>query len=160
MNQAIDDFLDEKNRCYLLIGEEENWITSLKENVWGFQKHSQGLWNTTQPNDLIAFYVTKPLQKIIGFGIVKEKFVDDRILWKDEKLYARSLWSNKISFEIIFVCRKLNNGIQLPERLFLQTSRKIVSNKFFTDLIINADLKWSSKVFENIKTKYLSNVRI
>ena len=65
MNQAIDDFLDEKNRCYLLIGEEENWITSLKENVWGFQKHSQGLWNTTQPNDLIAFYVTKPLQKII-----------------------------------------------------------------------------------------------
>ena len=145
-----------ENRCYILVGEKQNWEVGLENQVWGFKKSAIGSWNTTQPKEFVAFYVTKPIQKIIGFGVVKEKFVDEKFLWNDEKLFRRSLWPYKLSIEPFYVCKNWERGISLPHDYFLQVSRRVVPKDFFFDLVKNADSKWRTKIFakmNNGKTK-------
>jgi len=77
--------IQEELRYYLLVGDEENWEISIKEKIWGFTDNSKGMWNTTKKGEFLAFYVTSPVKKIIGFGKVSEKFIDDKLLWNDEK---------------------------------------------------------------------------
>lgn len=59
---------------FVLVGDEKTWHVSFEKKIWGFSEKMRGFWNTTQHGDLLAFYVTKPTKKIIGFGKVKEKF--------------------------------------------------------------------------------------
>ena len=142
-----------KNRTYILVGEKQNWKVALEKKIWGFQKKSKGLWNTTKENDLIAFYVTKPLKKIIGFGIVKNKFVDQKLVWNDEKFLNRAIWIYKVSFDIFYVCDKWKNGIFLPKKMFLQTSRRVIDKNFFIELVKLADSKWEMNIYKKIFEK-------
>lgn len=51
-------------RHLILVGDENTWKTALKHHQWGFSERNVCLWNTTNENDLILFYVTKPIQKL------------------------------------------------------------------------------------------------
>ena len=64
---------DIMNKYYILVGDEENWKISIKNKIWGFSERNKGSWNKTKPGEYLAFYVTSPIKKIIGFGIVKGK---------------------------------------------------------------------------------------
>lgn len=94
----MDTISELSTRTYLLIGSKENWEVSLDRQLWGFTEQSKGSWNTTKTGDLLAFYVTTPVKKIIGFGKVIDKMISDDIIWNDEKRFKRSLWKYKISF--------------------------------------------------------------
>ena len=141
-----------ENRCYILIGEELNWTVAFENQVWGFKENSKGSWNTTKPGDLLAFYVTRPIQKIIGFGVVKGKFIDNKILWNDEKCYKRSLWNYKISFDPFYNCKNWDRGITLPHGYLLQVSRKVIPKDFFFELVTKADFKWHTKIFQKMNS--------
>jgi len=80
-------------RYYILVGSEENWKVSLEQNLWGFTENSKGSWNTTMTGDVLAFYVTRPLKKVIGFGRVGKKFSSDDLVWNDEKSFNSSIWN-------------------------------------------------------------------
>ncbi|MDE1878098.1 MAG: hypothetical protein KGI07_06155 [Thaumarchaeota archaeon] len=136
-------------RFYILVGEERNWKISLKEGLWGFTERAKGSWNTTQVNDLLAFYVTSPTMKIIGFGKVTNKFASEDLIWHDEKLFKRSLWKYKISFKIFHVCDNWKDGLQLPSSLFLQVSRKVIDQNTYVDLVNNADKIWGTKILSS-----------
>jgi len=140
-----------KIRFYILIGEEQNWKISIQKRIWGFKENSKGSWRTTQINDLVVFYVTKPIQKIIGFGIVKNKYSDDKITWDDENFHKRSLWKFKISFDIFHVCKDWQKGISLPKGIFLQVSRKVIEEDLFFDLVKKADSKWHTKILKKLE---------
>ncbi len=143
--------METNRRFYILVGERRNWEVSLKEKLWGFTERSKGSWNTTKVNDLLAFYVTNPIMKIIGFGKVTDKFVNEDLTWDDEKLFKRSLWKYKIAFKIFYVSDNWEEGLQLPPNLFLQVSRRVVDKKVFFSLIRNADKKWDAKIYQMLK---------
>ena len=91
-----------KRRFYILVGDEKTWKTSLTKNIWGFSEKTKGLWNTSQIGDYLVFYVTSPVKKIIGFGNISEKFIDEALFWPDEKIFKRTLWKYRLRFDIFF----------------------------------------------------------
>ena len=71
-NEVNKTFVQDK-RYYILVGDDSAWKISLTKKVWGFTEKTKGSWNKSYSGDYIAFYVTKPLGKIIGFGKIIEK---------------------------------------------------------------------------------------
>ena len=54
-----------QKRYYILVGDEGTWKIALQHLQWGFSQKNIGLWNTINEDEFVAFYVTKPIQKII-----------------------------------------------------------------------------------------------
>ena len=133
-------------RYFVLIGSSDNWKISLSHNLWGFTEKSKGLWNKTNSKDFLAFYVTLPVGKVIGFGHVGKKFISDDIIWNDEKLFKKSIW--KYKFEIIpsYVCENFEDGVELPY-MVLGTSRKSIDEETFAGLVKKADSEFSTNLF-------------
>jgi len=145
-----------QSRCYILVGDEQNWKIAQTKKMWGFSERSKGSWNTTKTGELLAFYVTKPTKKkIIGFGIVKKKFIDEEIIWSDEKFVKRPIWKYRIKFDILYIVKTWENGIVLPNNIFLQVSRRVVDRNFFLKLVKQADLKWKTKIYSKIQNNIL-----
>jgi hypothetical protein len=63
--------------------------------------------------DLLAFYVTSPIKKVIGFGKITGKDIDEELIYSDEQMFNRSIWKYKIRFEILFSIYTLENGVPL-----------------------------------------------
>ena len=138
-------------RYYLLVGDEETWNISLKKNLWGFSQKTKGLWNTTNIGDYVGFYVTSPIKKIIGFGIIKNKFIGTDIVWKDEKLFERPFWNYRMEFDIIYVVDSWINGIKSPQGIMLNTGRRVLEKKIFFNLIKIAEKQWKVNLKSNFK---------
>lgn len=140
----------EQPRFFILVGDQESWEISIKKKIWGFGERTKGLWNTSQPNDLLAFYVTRPIGKVIGFGKITGKNVDDSLLWPDEFRFKRSMWKYKIQIKILYSVKDWNKGVSVPTGLMLNTGRKLVTKEIFASLIKNADSKWGTDLHQQI----------
>ena len=121
-------------RYYLLIGDPENWRISLSKKLWGFKQNTKGSWNKIEKNDVVVFYVTSPIQRVVGYGHITDKFVDDTLTWKDEILFERSIWRYKIKFDIIAEIEDWKKGIRLPPELVLLPSRKPITESLFNTI--------------------------
>ncbi len=140
-------------RYYLLVGDENNWKTAIKGNVWGFSDKTKGLWNTTKIGEIVGFYVTQPFSKIIGFGQITKKLIDESLLWDDELNFNRSLWKYRVEFMPIFIKRDWEKGIRLNsnKKWFLQSTRVVIKKNLFFELVENADKSWRTKIKEKIQ---------
>ena len=114
----------------------------MKKKIWGFSETSKGKWNTSNIGDYLAFYVTSPVKKVIGFGRLKRKFIDDTPIWPDELLFRRTIWRYRFEFEKFFVIDNWNEGIPIVASLMLNTGRRVIDKKTFIGLLRNAGLKW------------------
>jgi len=128
------------------VGDEKTWKVALEEYQWGFSPKNVGLWNTSNDDDFVAFYVTKPIQKIIGFGTISEKFVTEDILWPDEKLFKKPIWKFRIKIKPIHVIKNWNNGIDSPKNMILNTGRKVIEKNTFDSLTRDAMKKWKVSI--------------
>ncbi|KEQ56788.1 hypothetical protein SCCGRSA3_02550 [Marine Group I thaumarchaeote SCGC RSA3] len=109
---------------YILVGDRKTWNISLREHVWGFSEKTKGFWTNCQIGDLVAFYVTSPMKKIIGFGIIDQKFENDDLLWTDEKLQKSAIWKYRINLKILHVQNNWRKGISPPKEIILNQGRK------------------------------------
>jgi len=139
-----------KPRFYILVGNRRTWDTSFSKNIWGFSEKTQGLWSNTKVGDFIAFYVTSPKKKIIGFGKITKKFVDEEIFWPDEKLSNEVLWKYRLKFSIIHLIKNWNEGIPLDRKIVLVQGRKLIEKKLFSEFVKKADRKWNTSIFSKI----------
>jgi hypothetical protein len=133
----------DRPRYYILVGDEATWKIALKHNQWGFSQKSIGLWNTIEDGEFVAFYVTKPVQKIIGFAKITEKFISKEIIWPDEKFFKKSMWGNRIKLKISSHVKNWDDGVDPPPNTMLNIGRKVISKEIFNKLIQNANKKWS-----------------
>lgn len=131
---------------FILTGDKETWLRSFNKNLWGFTEKTKGSWNTSQVNDLVAFYVTAPIKKIIGFGIIRKKFIDSELFWNDEILFKKSIWPYRFEFEPIHIEDDWENGISVPAGIMLNVGRKVIDKLIFSNLIREADSKWNTKM--------------
>jgi len=88
-------------RYYILVRDTDTWKISLAKSLWGFSDKSKGCWITCKIGDYLAYYVTAPIKKIIGLGMIKNKFTDENIVWLDERFFGRAIWKHKIEFETL-----------------------------------------------------------
>jgi hypothetical protein len=138
------------DRYYLLIGNSENWKTSLEKNMWGFSDKTIGNWNTTNIGEIVGFYVTSPFKKIIGFGKIINKFVGSDIIWQDEKFFEKPLWKYRLSFEIISMSDTWEVGVDPPQGIMLNSGRKVLEKKIFRKLVKTAEKQWNVKIDKKI----------
>lgn len=132
-----------KRRHYILVEDEETWDAAIKNSQWGFTQKNKGLWNTTMINDLVLFYVTKPIKKIIGYWIVKEKFESEDFLWPDEKTFNRSLWKYRLKFETNHMEKDWNEGVEPPSNMMLNIGRKVIEKETYDKLLNIFEKKWN-----------------
>lgn len=143
---------NEERRHFVLIGRHENWQVSLSNNLWGFTENSKGFWNKTNTGDLLAFYIMSPLRKVVGFGTVGKKFINEDLIWNDEKQFKRSLWKYKFEINPSYICEDWKRGIALPS-MSLGVSRKLVDKETFVNMVKNADKTWNSGLFKEFFPK-------
>lgn len=136
-------------RCYILVSDEKTWNTALEKNIFGFSERSKGLWNTSNKGDYLAFYVTRPIKKIIGFGIITEKFIDDKLVFPDEKIFKRALWNRRIHFKTLHVSDDWSNGLSVPSEIILNVGRKVISRPTFVNFLKSGDSKWNTNLFKD-----------
>ena len=89
--------------CWLVVGSERNWEFAFQaNNIWGL-KASRGLncfWEMVQPGDGLLFYISKPVQGVVGFGTVNVKFKQTEPLWPDEVKARKLLYPLRFEFDI------------------------------------------------------------
>ncbi len=134
------------SKFYVLVGEEESWKCAIEFKVWGFQEKTKGLWNTINKNDCLAFYVTSPISKIIGFGKVADKYIDSSILWPDEKIFGKALWIYRLRLDICFIIKSWTEGIVIPSSIMLNTGRKIITEGLFKNLLLETEKKYNVNI--------------
>lgn len=139
---------NDKPRYYILVGKRRIWKEAFNKKLWGFTDKTKGSWNTTKKGDFVVFYVTKPLMKIIGFGIITKKFSSDEYVFPDEKLFEKIIWKYKIKFKIIHIEKEWENGIDVPKKIILNSGRKVVDKKMFSQLARTAEKKWNIQLDE------------
>ena len=139
--------------CYVLIADEQSWKSSLKHNLWGLSEKTKGSWNTAQVGDWVAFYVTRPISRIMGFGKITKKFVDEDLVWPDEQIMRRSIWKYKLGLNVIYVLEEWENGVPVPSHILLNTGRKVLDRNTFISLAKTADRQWGTSILPSLKEK-------
>ncbi|HEX7031849.1 MAG TPA: hypothetical protein VF172_02505, partial [Nitrososphaera sp.] len=114
-----------ESRYYILVGDSETWEVALKHNIWGFSETSRGYWNRSRKGDYLAFYVTAPVKKVIGFGKITRKFVSDDLIFPDELLFGKVIWEYRFEFEKIHLVQDWEKGgIHVPSHIMLNVGRR------------------------------------
>ncbi|MEZ0345922.1 MAG: EVE domain-containing protein [Infirmifilum sp.] len=83
---------------WVLSGTPENWEVAVKQGVWGVGEKARNLWGKVQPGDRVVFYATRT--GVIGYGVVEEKFVDEKPLWPREKQEGRAIWPYRLRIRV------------------------------------------------------------
>lgn len=133
-------------RYFILVGDPETWKVSLAKNIWGFSEKSKGFWNKSNPEDCLSFYVTSPFKKIIGFGKVNRKFIDESHVFPDEKFFKKTLWPYRMAYDKFFVIDDWEQGIGVPSNFMLNVGRKVIDRKNFVDLATKAEQEWHQSI--------------
>ncbi len=89
---------------WLVVGSEQNWETAFKHrNIWGLKKSQNYLWESIEENkDKVLFYSTNPVGGIIGYGLVKTKFIQNKPLWPEEIKTKEVIWPLRFEFDVEF----------------------------------------------------------
>lgn len=91
------------NQSWLVVGSERNWKVAFgSRNLWGLKdfRELRALWNMLQVGDDLLFYVSKPVQGIVGFGSVTTKFKQTQPLWPEELTINEVLWPLSFEFDV------------------------------------------------------------
>jgi len=86
---------------WLVVGKRQNWETAFKEgNIWGLKEAQQHLWESLNEDDILLFYVTQPVGGIIGYGVLRTKFRQNRPLWPQELREHKLIWPLRFEFDV------------------------------------------------------------
>jgi hypothetical protein len=86
---------------WIATGSPEHWEIAFKiGGIWGVSKEKRKRWEKLSNGDYVLFYAKKPVMGVIGYGIVKEKFKEDKPLWPDEIKEGRVKWPYRFKFDI------------------------------------------------------------
>lgn len=142
--------MNESIRFYILVGDEKTWKSALTKNLWGFSENNKGLWNNTNVDEYVALYVTKPIQKVIGFGRINRKFIEETIFWPDEKIFKRPIWKYRLEYSLYHISENWNEGIPVSSEIMLNQGRKVVNKDTFSSLVKAMDKKMKTKIHKEI----------
>ena len=88
---------------WLVVGSPQNWRTAFKHgDIWGLKSTQRHFWESLAENDKLIFYATAPVAGIIGYGIARTKFKQDKPLWPDEIKQRKVIWPLRFEFDVEF----------------------------------------------------------
>jgi len=91
---------------WLAAGSPKNWeIAFAFGRIWGVRSAKMLIsrWKNLSGGDKILFYATKPVSGVIGYGIVRTKFKQDKPLWPREVEEGKVIWPYRFEFDVEYV---------------------------------------------------------
>jgi len=86
---------------WLVVGKPQNWEVAFKNgNIWGLKETQRRLWESLNEDDVLLFYVTQPVGGIIGYGVLRTKFKQNRPLWPQELHEHKLIWPLRFEFDV------------------------------------------------------------
>ena len=143
-------------KVWICVGTSENWEIALSGNVWGVKERLQSLWKTLQKEDLLLFYAISPIKGIIGVGVVKNKFKQDKPLWPEEIKENKAIWPYRYEFRTEFVLPRSDwetKKIDLSKlKLVIKAGLNPVENKQKIEQIFQEmDKLWNTELIKLIE---------
>jgi predicted RNA-binding protein len=131
---------------WILSGNVDNWERGLTESVWGVTEKLKVEWEGLKKNDELLFYCGKPVSGIIGWARAKNKFKQDKPLWKEELRQLRVIWPYRFDFEVLYVLprtewEKEAIRIKLGKRVMRGMSR-VVDQKLVEQIYREISQRW------------------
>lgn len=132
---------------WIIPGSEQNWRQALiSKGIWGLENTSldKVYWLAIAPNDIILFYVSGKVKGIIGYGIVRGKFIQDIPLWEAEIKEGRVKWPLRFEFDVEFL---------LPQNEWSDKAIGIAGGGKFRQPLIPKELKEIEPVVRQLNPK-------
>jgi len=86
---------------WLVVGTPKNWQTAFESgNIWGLKETQKRFWERLSENDTLLFYATQPISGIIGYGVVRARFKQDKPLWPKEIQENKVIWPLRFEFDV------------------------------------------------------------
>lgn len=101
--------MNRKSQNWLLIGVRKNWETALSQPVplWGLKSRYQGEFQALNIGDIVWFYITSPIKGVIGFGVVKDKYIDNmNLIWDEELRKKEVIWPLRFRILVLKVINR------------------------------------------------------
>ena len=113
---------------WLVVGKPENWDTAFEHrNIWGLKKSQKHFWEELEEDDVLLFYATSPVKGIIGHGVVRTRFKQDKPLWPQEIKENRVIWLLRFEFDVEYC---LPRDRWLDSKVFLEALRPRLRSGF------------------------------
>lgn len=93
------------SRWWVAVGPEEHWRTAFENgNIWGLRATPKlkAFWEKLSEGDGLLFYATSPVGGIIGYGVVRTKFKQDKPLWPQEVKEGKVMWPFRFEFDVSY----------------------------------------------------------
>jgi predicted RNA-binding protein len=88
---------------WLVVGTKQNWETAFEHgNIWGLKERQRHLWQSLNESDKVLFHVTQPVGGVIGYGVVRTKFKQNKPLWPEEIRRNEVIWPLRFEFDVDF----------------------------------------------------------
>ena len=149
-------------RFWLLSGTLENWTRTFSE--------AEHLWATRDipilrsavqrigKGDLLAFYVTRPVGGVVGFGVAEsERYTGTMPYWPDEKKQKKVLYPHRFKFSIVdslpekdWRAKALRFG-ELSFQLVVYKSLNALTEDQFNSIVQACDEKWMTDIVSKIR---------
>jgi len=137
-------------KFWVLSGSLENWETGLNYKKWGVRITLEKLWQRLQEGDNLAFYVTKPVKGIVGFGRITKKFEENYPLWKDEIRANKVIYPFRWSFQIVALAEQpwAENKIVISDlAVEIRAGLNSISNRSTINTLLGrASLQWKKNL--------------
>ena len=88
---------------WLAVGRPGHWQIAFEHgNIWGLKATTRqiALWERLSQGDHVLFYATSPVSGVIGCGVVRTKFRQDRPLWPQEVKEDKVIWPYRFEFDV------------------------------------------------------------
>lgn len=100
----------------ILCGNTENWDVAIEYKIWGAKPTLRRVWNQLSSEDVVFFYVTRTIKRVIGVGRVREKLdpqtYQPKPLWPDEIRGNKVIYPYRFKIEPTYICKNpLSEGI-------------------------------------------------
>ena len=137
---------------WIVPGSEANWRQALvSKGIWGLENtsHDKVYWLAIAPNDIILFYVSGRVKGIVGYGIVRGKFIQDVPLWEAEIKEGRVKWPLRFEFDAEFL---------LPQNEWCDKGIRIAGGAKFRQPLIPKELKEIEPVIRQLNPRASSEL--
>ena len=88
-------------KFWIASGPPEYWKVAFEMGrIWGVTYKKSTQWKKLSSGDYILFYANKPVSGVIGYGVVKTKFRQDKPLWPREIEEGKVIWPYRFEFDV------------------------------------------------------------
>jgi hypothetical protein len=133
---------------WLAVGRPDYWQIAFEHgNIWGLRSTPRhiALWERLSQGDKLLFYATSPISGVIGYGVMRTKFRQDKPLWPQEVKENKVIWPCRFEFDVEYCLPqdkwKTHKIVSVPLKAVVQSGFQAISAESAREIVEAFPLK-------------------